>query len=204
MAKARLIRSGLTMLVVAGLTMVAGCGNGLSKELDGSIDLGTSAGLTTVPGKIADYTGFLANHSRQVVILKSARLLTLRGFRSPRLVRVGIEPNRAFIASGLDWPPDHYGEPVLSLSGFRLRPGRRAQILYGVVAPRVAEYGDAGVQVTMTVAGTTVTVIVLSAAATCVKHSLDINCPNSFFNRIQNAADAPDGGVGAVAGQVIR
>ncbi len=199
----RLFRSGLSVLFAAGLAAVAGCGSAAS-GLDGSIDLGSWAGVVILPGKIADYTGFLGNYSGQAVVLESARLLTLKGFRAPRLVRVGIEPYRGFIASDRDWPPDNYPHPVLSLAGFRLHTGRRAQILYGVVTPRTGEYGDAGIQVTVVVGGATVTVNVLSAAGTCVRHSLSVDCPNSFYNRISNVSNVPGGGVVAVTGPVVR
>jgi hypothetical protein len=194
---------GIIAAGLSGAAGLAGCGSAAS-GLDGGLNLGNSSGVTTVPGKPADYTGFLANHGGRVVILKSARLLSLKGFRPPRLVRVGIETSRAIVADGLGWPPGGYDHRLASFGGYQVLAGRRAQILYGVVAPSTGEYGDAGIQLTVVAGGSTVTVNVLSAAGTCVKRSLDINCPDRFYNRIQNVSRVPGGGVDAVVGPAVR
>ena len=183
----RHVWSGFAALTVAGLAGLAACGDPAS-GLDGAIGYRCSAGVTTTPGNPADYTGFLANHTGQVVILKSATLLPLKDFRAPRLVHLAIEPTRGFLANDIGWPPQNSAHLHLApFAGAHVWRGRRVQILYSVAAGKVGEYGDAGIRVTVLVGGTLATVDVLSAAGTCVRRSLSINCPDSFYNRIDTA-----------------
>jgi hypothetical protein len=182
----RLIRSGLAVLVAGGPTGLAACSEPAS-GLDGSIGYCCSAGVATAPGQPADYTGFLANHTGHVVTLKSATLLPLKGFRTPRLVHLAVEPTREFAASETGWPPAGDNLHLVPFAGAHVSRGRRVQILYAVVAGKVGEYGDAGIRVTVVVGSSPATVDVLSAAGTCVKRNPNIDCPNSFYNRIQNA-----------------
>jgi hypothetical protein len=197
------VRLGFAVLAAAVLVGLTGCG-GSASGLDGSIDLGTSAGVNVLPGVAADYTGFLANHTSQVVVLKSARLLTLKGFVRPRLAHLAIETGRLFDASGRGWPPRGPSPHLAVFNGARVWRHRRVQILYAVVAPRLGQYGDAGIQVTVLVGGTPVTVNVLSAAGTCIVKSLNFDCSNAFYNRVQNVSSVPGGGVGAVVGKPVR
>ncbi len=178
-----LVRAGLAVLAAAGLAACTGPGAGL----DGSLGYCCWAGVTTVPGRPADFTGFLANHTGQVVILKAAALLPLKGFAVPRLVHLAVEPTREFAASEIGWPPNGDNLHLVPFAGAHVWRGRKVQILYGVLASKVGEYGDAGIRLTVLVGSTLATVDVLSAAGTCVKYSLNINCPGSFYNRIQKA-----------------
>ena len=75
------IRSGLAALVAVSLAWLAtACGSQVS-GLDGTRFAGTSSGTANTPGSPLDFSGSLANHSGQVVILKSAQLLPVKGFR---------------------------------------------------------------------------------------------------------------------------
>ncbi|MGO9161494.1 MAG: hypothetical protein ACLP7J_12400 [Streptosporangiaceae bacterium] len=143
-----------------------------------------------LPGEPADYTGFLINHTGQVVTLKSARLLPLRGFRPPRLVHLAIEPGKDFAAADSGWPPSTEGrDHIQPFAGARIPSGnKRVNILYAVAATKLGDYGDAGIRVTVLAGGTLATVDVLSVAGTCVVPSRKITCPVSFQNRITNAA----------------
>jgi hypothetical protein len=141
MRTSRHIRSGLAALSVAGLAGLAACGDPAS-GLDGAIGHCCSAGVTTTPGKPADYTGFLANHTDQAVILKSATLLPLKGFRAPRLVHLAIEPRREFVASEIGWPPAGDNLHLVPFASAHVRRGRRVQILYSVIAGKVGEYAE--------------------------------------------------------------
>ncbi len=189
MSPARCIWSGLAASVIVGLSGLAACGSPPS-GLDGSIGKGTSAGTLTTPGVVADYTGFLANHTGRVVTLQSARLLPLTGYRTPRLVRLAVEQGHDFVASWRGWPPHGHGLHLAPFAGYRVWRGHRVQILYGVVAAKPGRYADAGIRVTVLVGGSLVSVNVLSYAGTCVKRVLKVDCPDSFYKGIENASIA--------------
>jgi hypothetical protein len=189
-------RSRLAIVAVIGLAVVVAAviwlnlGSGAA-GLDGAINGGTWAGIPVRPFEIADYTGFLGNNTGQVVTLESASLVPLKGFPAPRLAHVAVEPGKAFIASGRGWPPVRGAE---SFTGYRVRRGQRVQIAYGVEASKVGEYGDEGIRVTVLVGGDSVTVTVLSVAGTCViQMPLKHDCPQSFYNHIQNAIPTDQG-----------
>lgn len=177
------------MILAFGLAGVAtACTHGIS-GLDGTIGAGSSGGSATTPGRPEDYTGFLANHTGQVVILKSAQLLPLKGFRTPRLIHEAIEPGLAYAIADRDWPPDEPRLVLASFAGYRIKPGRQVKILYSVVGSRLGEYADAGIRVTVLVNGTQGTVDVISHAGTCVVAALGHDCPDSFYSRVLHAAD---------------
>ncbi|HET7016568.1 MAG TPA: hypothetical protein VFI65_21780 [Streptosporangiaceae bacterium] len=94
----RIIRSGLAGLLAVSLVGFAACTNPVS-GLVGNIAEGTSAGLGTTPGRPADFTGYLVNNTGQVVILESARLLPLKGFRAPRLIHLAAYTGRTVATS---------------------------------------------------------------------------------------------------------
>jgi len=137
-------------------------------------------------------------------VLKSARLLTLTGFRPPKLIGVIIETGRGFIADALGWPPHTRHIDYAPFANYYVWRGRKVQIAYGVVAPKIGEYGDSGIQITALVGGTQVTVNALGAAGTCVESSLRTDCPESFYNHIQQASSVPNGGVGKVIGIAVH
>jgi hypothetical protein len=139
-------------------------------------------------GEPADYTGFLANHTGQVIVLKSARLLPLRGFAVPRLAHVAIENGRDFAAAAIDWPPSDGDYHLRAFAGMRVAPGQRVKILYSVTAVRLGQYGDAGIQVTVQAGGDSGSADVQSVAGTCVVPSRATECPASFQRRIGKAA----------------
>ncbi len=110
----------------------------------------------------------------------------------PALVHLGLEPGKDFIADDVGWPPsgDKKGQ-VLPFAGARIASGGpRVNILYSVAAPRIGDYADAGIRVSVLVGGSPATVDVLSAAGTCVvsKKNQDLMCPQSFQNRLQQAS----------------
>jgi hypothetical protein len=174
------------LLAVSLTGLAAACASPAS-GLIGNIAEGTSAGLGTTPGRPADYTGYLENHTGRVVILKSARLLPLKGFRAPRLIHQAVYAGRLSATSDFDWPPTKPPLPITNFAGFRIRPGRRIMILYSVVARRLGEYADAGLTVTVLVNGSRAVVDVISFAGTCIIKSLKHDCPDSFYSRVQNA-----------------
>lgn len=186
MPNLHLARSGLAVLLAASLTGLTACSNPVS-GLVGNIAEGTSAGLGTTPGRPADFTGYLVNHTGQVVILESARLLPLKGFRPPRLIHQAAYTGRTAATSARDWPPTGLRLPLKRFAGYRIRPGRRIMILYSVVAHRLGEYADAGLRVTVMVNGSKGVVDVISFAGTCITKSLNHDCPDSFYNRVQHA-----------------
>jgi hypothetical protein len=189
MRNTRLTRSALAVVVAASLASFAtGCANSAA-GLDGNIGAGGSATLAVSPGRPADFTGFLVNHTGSVVILKSARLLPLKGFRAPQLIHEAIEPRKIFATSDSDWPPTEPKLPLKDFAEYRIPPGRRINILYSVVARKVGEYADTGIEVTMLVDGRSATVDVISFAGTCILQVLgNRSCPESFINRLQKAA----------------
>jgi len=181
----RLARSGLAAVLAAVLPgLAAGCGSGVS-GLDGSLDQGDSAGVSVLPGQPADYTGFLISHTGQVVTLKSARLLPLRGFHPPRLIHVALEPGKNFAASDTGWPPNQPRFRLERFAGARIpSSGSRIDIMYSVTATRLGDYADDGIRVTVLGGGGTATVDVISAAGTCIVRSENTMCPQSFQNRL--------------------
>jgi hypothetical protein len=186
MRNPHVIQSGLAAILTVGLAgLVGACSNPLS-GLDGTIGEGSSAGVSQVPGRVADYTGWLANHTGQVVILKSAQLLPLKGFHTPRLVHYAAYTGLIALSSWRNWPPAGAKISLQKFSGYRVRPGRRIMILYGVVAYKLGEYADAGLKVSVLVNGNLGTVDVISPAGTCVVKNPDLNCPNSFYNHVQD------------------
>jgi hypothetical protein len=189
MRNARLARSALAVVIAAGLAGAAtGCANSAS-GLDGNIGAGGSATLAVSPGRPADFTGFLVNHTGSVVILKSARLLPLKGFRTPQLIHEAIETGKSFATSDSDWPPTEPKLPLKDFAEYRISPGRRVNILYSVVARKVGQYAATGIKVTVLVDGRSTTVDVISFAGICIFEVLgNRSCPESFNNRIQKAA----------------
>lgn len=188
MRKPGVILAGLAVLVAAGLTWVALALSSPADPaagLDGKIGIGSGGGNLTTPGVPADYTGYLGNHTGQVVILKSATLLPLAGFKAPRLVHLAVEPGRDVVAADRGWPPDS-GQGIAPFAAHRVLSGHRVQILYSVEASRPGEYADAGIRVTVLVSGVAVTVDVVSPAPTCVRPTLNVkhDCPQSFYNRV--------------------
>jgi hypothetical protein len=182
----RLRSAAAAVLAAAAL---ASCSSDPAAGLNGTIGAGTSAGVDTLSGLPADYTGFLGNHSGHAVVLRSATLWPLKGFRAPRLVHLAVETGLIYISSGNGWPPQRYRHPMARFAGYHLRTGHRAQILYSVVASEPGQYADEGIRVTLLVAGSTVTVNVISPAATCVVRSWQGRCPRSFDNKVFNAAN---------------
>jgi len=179
------------LAVIAAVSLaalVSACSSKIS-GLVGNIGAGSSAGSSITPGRPEDYTGFLANHTGQVVILKSAVLLPAEGFRAPRLVHEAIEMGRVFATSDRDWPPTEPRLPLRNFAGYRIEPGREVKILYSVVGQKLGEYADAGLRVTVVVNGSRGTVDVISYAGTCVVSVIVHDCPESFYNRVQRAAD---------------
>src|ERR1700722_863761 len=188
MRNTRLTRSALAAVIAVGLAGFAtACANPAS-GLDGNIGAGGSANLPVTPGRPADFTGFLVNNTGQIVILKSARLLPLKGFRAPQLIHEAIEAGKGFATSDRDWPPTGPKLPLKDFAEYRIPPGRRVNILFSVVARKVGEYAAAGIEVTVLVAGRTATVDVVSFAGTCVVKVVKNNCSESFNNRLQKAA----------------
>jgi len=103
----------------------------------------------------------------------------------------------------MGWPPRGYPHRLGSFAGWHVRLIKRVQIVYAVVAGRLGEYGDAGIQVRVTVGGTPVTVNVLSSAGTCITRSLNKDCPEAFYKHISNVSDNPGGGVEAAVGRWV-
>jgi hypothetical protein len=190
MPSLRLARSGPAVLLAVILAGLAACSNPVS-GLIGNVAEGTSAGLGTTPGRPADYTGYLENRTGHDVILKSARLLPLKGFRAPRLIHEAVYSGRTVATSAFDWPPKGLRLSLKRFAGYRIRPGRRIMILYSVVAHRLGVYADAGLKVTVLVNGSQGVVDVISFAGTCVIRSLNHDCPDSFYRRVQDAP-SPD------------
>lgn len=183
------MRPGLAVIAAVSLAgLVSACSSQVS-GLVGNIGAGTSAGSSVTPGRPEDYTGFLANHTGQVVILKSAELLSAEGFRAPRLIHEAVETGRVFATSDRDWPPTEPRLPLRTFAGYRIEPGREVKILYSVVGRKLGEYADAGLRVTVIVAGSRAMVDVISFAGTCVVSVLVHDCPESFYNRVEKAAD---------------
>jgi hypothetical protein len=184
-----MVRSGLAVIAAVSLAgLVNACASQVS-GLIGNIGAGSSAGSPTTPGRPEDYTGFLVNHTGQVVILKSAELLPVEGFRAPALIHEAVETGRVFATSDRDWPPTDPKLPLRNFAGYRLEPGRELKILYAVVGQRLGEYADGGLRVTVMVNGSAATVDVISYAGTCIVDMLGHDCPESFYNRVQKAAD---------------
>jgi hypothetical protein len=185
----RRVRPGLVGVLAVGLAgLAAACGGITVTGLDGSLGHGTSAGVPVLAGEPADYTAFLANHTGQVIVLKSARLLPLPGFAEPRLAHVAIESGRDYALSAIDWPPSNGDYHLRAFAGMRVAPGQRVKILYSVAAFRLGQYGDAGIRVMVQAGGDTGSADVQSVAGTCVVPSRAVECPVSFQRRIEKAA----------------
>jgi hypothetical protein len=189
MRNTRLARSALAVVVAASLASFSTACASPASGLDGNIGAGGSATLAVTPGRPADFTGFLVNNTGRVVILKSARLLPLKGFLAPQLIHEAIEPGKSFATSDPGWPPTGPKLRLKDFAGYRISPGRRVNILYSVVAAKVGEYADTGIEVSVLVDGRTATVDVISFAGTCIFEVLgNRSCPESFINRIQKVA----------------
>ncbi len=190
MHNARLVRSALVAVLVASLVALATSCAGSGSGLVGNIGAGAWAGVPTTPGRPADYTGFLANNSGHVIILRSATLLPLKGFRAPKLIHEAIEVGKNFASSARDWPPTNPRFPLKNFAGYHVLPGRRVNILYSIVARKLGGYADAGIEVTVQANGSPVTVDIISVAATCIVEAIGHDCPDSFYKRIQKAPNA--------------
>lgn len=184
-----MVRPGLAVIAAVSLAGLVSACSGQISGLVGNIGAGSSAGSPTTPGRPEDYTGFLANHTGRVVILKSAELLPAEGFRAPRLVHEAIEMGRVFATSDRDWPPTDPKLPLRNFTGYRIEPGREVKILYSVVGQKLGEYADAGLRVTVEVDGGRGTVDIISYAGTCIVSVLGHDCPEAFYNRVERVAD---------------
>jgi hypothetical protein len=183
------VRSGLAAVLAVSLVGLATACSSQVSGLDGTGFAGTSSGSPTTPGRPEDYTGILANHTGHVVILKSAQLLPINGFRLPRLIHEAVYTGLNIVSSARDWPPRGLRLPLKNFAGYRLLPSRKVMILYSVVAHRLGEYADAGIRVTVAVNGSQGKVDVVSYAGTCIVTALGHDCPESFYNRVNNAAE---------------
>ena len=187
MRSPRAAQSALAAVTAASLAVLAAACSGQAAGLVGTIAEGTSAGAPTTPDRPADYTAYLANHTDHVVVLKSAQLLPLKGFRSPRLVHEAVETGRTVASSDRDWPPTGPRLSLTDFAGYRVQPGREVRILYSVMAHRLGEYADAGIKVTALVNGGWATVDVISFAGTCIVRAIGRNCPGTFYQRVHDA-----------------
>jgi hypothetical protein len=167
---------------VTAALLLAGCG---SDGLIGDIDLGTIAAINVRSGQPADYTAFVLNRSGSTVTLRSARLLGVPGFHTPRLVHLAIERGRAIVGSATGYPPH---ATLGRFAGDRVVDGERAQILYTVSARAPGDYAVKGIDVTIISGGRHTTVFAYSAAATCVSAGRPHgSCAGAVGSRLRQA-----------------
>jgi hypothetical protein len=171
--------------------------------LIGNENAGSLSGLSVTRGEPVASFGLLEDRTGRTVMLKSATVLPLTGFRVPRLVGVAVERKgstfRGVTVGGAarGWPPS--GIRVRRLSGYRLQSGstlarRTAVIVFGVVARSVGRYAVAGVNVRVRMGGTTVTVKVIGPLAFCVDRPRHVvPCPDGFTTRALRASQALKG-----------
>lgn len=131
-----------------------------------------------VANQPADFSAFLLNSSGRTVVLRSARLVPLHGFRAPRLAYVAIEMGKDFVASDRGYlRPGRPGSriPIAAFAGHRIANRSRATILYGVVATRQGNYAADGLRVEVSSGGSVGSVFVSGRSAFCVVPHLGID-----------------------------
>ncbi len=134
MRSSRAVRSGAGGNIAASLAMLTTACAGQSAGLVGTIAEGTSAGAPATPGRPADYTAYLADHTGHAVMLKSAQLIPLKGFRAPGWCMRRSRPvarSRRRIETGR---PQGQALPLAAFAGYRIPAGREVRIVYSVIA----------------------------------------------------------------------
>ncbi len=190
MRHAPLVRPALIALIAISLVGLTTSCDGQVIGLDGSLGEDAAAWLSTTPGRPADYTTFLVNHTGHVVILESATLMALKGFRPARLVHEAIEPRLRYATSDTGWPPTKPRIMLRKFAGYQIPPGHRVNILYSVVASKLGNYGATGITVTVLVSGRRATADLISVAGTCIVPTENQRCSDSFVKRIENAGNS--------------
>ncbi len=175
----------LSVLVAVGL---GGCG-GVS-GLNGTPGKTSWGSISVTRGQAGDFTAFLVNHSGGTVTLESAKLIPLKGFATPRLRGMAIEPGRGFVGAGRGSPLAQSRIETVRFRGFKLRDGYRAQVLYAIAGPGVGrDYAAEGVVVSVREGSSAATVKVIGPGGICVLKKLG-DCSKTFENRFTRAAQA--------------
>jgi hypothetical protein len=174
-----------------------------------------SGGIGTAPGQIADFPVTVENTGTVPVTLEAARLVPLPGFRTPRLVHLGVLVEHNELESGdIGWPiprdnPSTGYLAMRPLRGYVVLPWTERQrrhlgpmpdmVEYGVVGTGAGRYyAAAGLDLTYRVGGRTYTQRLIDGGADCIipgYPKLPANSPKlkpcfAFYNRAGNAADA--------------
>jgi hypothetical protein len=184
-SRLRLRQLGLLAVAFATAVGAVGCGSTLS-GLNGTLGTGVFGAVQVLAGQPGTTTVWIVNHSGSRVILRSARLMSMRGYHLPDLAGVWLEPTPVIVGVGRGWPPRatslgrvvvYQGAPVTRFAGFVLKPGETTRVLYGMVAKRLGHYAARGIVVTVSAArGQTATVDALGAGAICVVQTLRDTC----------------------------
>jgi hypothetical protein len=197
-ARPRRVRVSRRQIIAVGVAIVLGvcavlavletAGGSGSAGLNGNLYGGVMASVPVRTNEVALYTGLLQNKSGHTVILDAATLLPLANFHLPgRLQHVGVETGREFAGAAAGWPPPRK-LGFVPLTGYRLTSGHRIKILYGVSAAAPGDYVTKGLRMTVEVAGSQESVIVLSGSLTCVEASAQlVSCPSALYARAQQA-----------------
>jgi len=182
-------KNGLHALCFAVLAALGLSGCGGVSGLNGSEGEHAFGAIQVTRGQVGDFTGFLVNNSGATVTLVSAEILPFNGFPTPKLSDSGVETSLGFVGSGRGWPQRDARVKVVTLHGFKLRSGHRAQILYAVAGSRIGlDYAARGVEVGIREGSSTAKVKVLSPGAICVVRTLKTACPTGFVHRFTRAA----------------
>jgi hypothetical protein len=146
----------------------------------------TDAGITVNPGMVADFGMTVENTGPAPVILESARLVPLPGFKTPVLVHLGVlDEHRNLLTASRGWPIPRGTSPASGtwamdpLRGYVILPwdgGNNPHlqpmpdmIEYGMIGPKAnTVYASAGLIITYRLNGSTYTQTVYNGGEACV------------------------------------
>lgn len=203
----------LTGAAVATVILVGG-NTGAGVLTNGSRPGDTYAGgYGATPGQIADFPVEVENTGSVPVVLLGARLIPLPGFRTPRLVRLGVLVEHNELDTGDNgWPipKDNPSAGYLAmrpLRGYVVLPWKERQRRHLGPMPDMVEYGvvgtggyyaDAGLDVTYRIGGFVYTQRLIAGGEDCIvpahqklsANSPEVNDCERFDEKADNAVDA--------------
>lgn len=172
-----------------------------------------AGGYGATPGQIADFPVEVENTGSVPVVLLGARLIPLPGFRTPRLVRLGVLVEHNELETGDNgWPipKDNPSAGYLAmhpLRGYVVLPWKERQSRHLGPLPDMVEYGvvgtggyyaDAGLDVTYRIGGSVYTQRLIAGGEDCIvsahqklsANSPEVNACEKFDEKADHAVDA--------------
>ena len=160
-------RSLLFLTAGVGALVIAGCdsaGPVHPWRVQGT-PFAVAGTLGVYRGQTTDFEAYVVNDAHGAVTVTGARLIRLPGYRSARLVHVGIETGKGHVGIDRDWPPQ--GVAVRPLIGASL-PHGRVYLSGGIAAARPGTYLAAGLHLTYRTSGRTYQTDAWGGGASCV------------------------------------